>query len=404
MSVLVITRTRHICGVLYYLSRRRLPSQKSDITSLERKAHLIQQLKMCQAFSATGADVQFVSPGTATPPWDFVSAYYGLSTEFDLKAARTPSVNYNFPNYPIPDADDLAVTFWLFYMVLSRGFDPGDVVYSRNLTPTRQLLRALDWTNLGNDISVWFEQHQVDRGAGARFYDRLDGVVCISERQEQRLHKNSPVDEGKTFVAHDGVDLDAYRGISTEAARSRLGIDRNELIVMYTGHLYPSKGVETLVRAAASFDANCYIVGGNPEDISRIKVETEIPDTVTFTGFVPPAKIPLYQMSADVLVATVADDTGAREFFSPLKIFEYMAAGKPLVVSRKPAYEEVLADGWNGLFVDPGSVPALAEAIEQLLSDPALRREFGRQAHSDAARYGWTVRARRILNEIAARV
>lgn len=217
------------------------------------------------------------------------------------------------------------------------------------------------------------------------------------------MHRDIPIDEQKTFVAHDGVDLDAYREISTDEARARLDFDRNERIVMYTGHLYPSKGVETLVQAAATFDASCYIVGGNPEDISRIKAETEVPDNVTFTGFVPPARIPLYQLSADILVATVADDTGGHEFFSPLKIFEYMAAGKPLVVNRKPAYEEVLTDGQNGSFVEPDSVSRLAEAIERLLSDPALRRDLGRQARSDAAQYGWNVRARRIVNEIATR-
>lgn len=379
--------------MLYYLSSTRLPS---------KKAHVIQQLNMCQAFSAVGENCLFVSPrnGHEDSSWETISEHYGLSSEFELLTVPSPSKNYRFPNVPYaPSFDDQLVTAWLLYQYSTGAIGPGDVLYSRNLHPTRYLLRVLDRLGIGDELTVWFEQHQVDRETTAAFYERLDGVVCISERMKRRLVRDRPVDPDDVLAVHDGVDLTAYARLSTETARRQLGIDANERVVMYTGHLYPSKDVERLVRAAAGLDATCYVVGGYPEDVSRIRDEVPIPDNVTFTGFVPPSEVPVYQAAADVLVATVAADPEL-EYVSPLKLFEYMAAGKPIVVSRKPDYEEVLTHGENALFVEPESTPELETAVETLLSDPGLRDALGRRARVDVERYGWTARARRILGAI----
>jgi len=394
--------------VLYYVLRRRLPAGESDIGRSERKAHVIQQLRMCEAFAAAGEDVRLVFPGENGASWEFLADYYGLSTRFELTPVSPLSQNYNFPNYPVPATDNGALGGWLLYAALSGAFEPGDVVYSRSLHAMRYFTAARKWGAFGDGVAVWFEQHQIDReiddrlvGSTADFYDQLDGVVCISETQREAVRRAQPVDPEKLFVAHDGVDRSAYEGLSAAAARERVGIPPDEAVVMYTGHLYPSKGVETLVRAAGEFDADarCYVVGGYEQDISRIAAEERVPENVTFTGFVPPSEVPLYQLSADVLVATVAADPDT-DYFSPLKLFEYMAAGVPIVASRKGAYEEVLTDGQTALFVPPGAVPDLADAVDRLLSDPELRADLGRRAREHVEQYDWRVRARRILAAI----
>lgn len=395
--------------MLYYPSRRRLPGTESEMGKVHRMANTIQQLKMCQAFASIGEDVCYVSPGDGSddPSWETISEYYGLSSRFALKTVPAPSTNYDLPSFPIPDVNDQILTYWLVYAYLSGEFDAGDSIFSRTLRPIRYFLQFREWFGSDDGISVWFEQHQIDRGTsemvlGDRFYEQLDGLVCISERQKRKIVETQSVDPDKIFVAHDGVDLAAYEDLSMERARERIGLDFDRPVVMYTGHLYPSKGVETLVQAAADFDAHCYIVGGYEEDISRIRSETAVPDNVTFTGFVPPAQIPLYQTAADVLVATVAKDAET-DYFSPLKLFEYMAAGKPIVVSRKPEFEEVLTDGENAVFVEPGAVIELAKTVDGLLSEPSVRTELGRQAKDEAKQYDWGVRAQRILTEIRAR-
>lgn len=379
-----------------------------DMSDQLQRAHAIQQLRMCEAFADCGVEVSFVSPKTTgkTPSWDVVSEFYGLSSEFELRGVPAPSKNYTFPNYPIPDTEAQAVTSWLIYSYLTGRFDEGDVIFSRNLRPTRQFLAFLDLIGGGDSISIWFAQHMVDRGLDdlpldIDFYGQLDGIVCLSARQKQRMIETHSIPPEKLLTAHDGVNVGAYTEISKRDARRQLGYDPDEQIVMYTGHLYPGKDVETMVQAASDIDAKCVVVGGYDTDISRIKSECAVPENVVFEGFVSPGEIPTYQTAADVLVATMAADPG-EDYFSPLKLFEYMAAGNPMVVSRKLDFEEVLSHGQNTLFVEPGSATDLADALTQLLSDPDLRERLAEQARADVHRYDWRARAERLLSAFSA--
>jgi len=360
-------------------------------------------MDMCREFAASGEDVTFVSPRSGGRPLDWEEAS-------DYTDSRTSSSSLLFRLFRrtdrflplVPNTDSQAVTYWLLWKYLSGGFERGDVLYSRNLYPTRFSLWILDELGIEKKIPVWFEQHQVDQDTNVGFYDRLDGVVCVSECMKRRLVQTRPVDATDVLVAHDSVDLEAYEGLSTESGRTQLRIDPDERIVMYTGHLYPAKDVERLVRAAREFDATCYVVGGYPEDVSRIRDEETIPENVVFTEFVPPSQIPVYQTAADLLAVTVARDLDM-EYFSPLKLFEYMATGKPIVVSRKPGYEEVLTHGENALFVEPEPTAEISDAVTTLFSDPDLRADLAEQVGRDIARYGWRVRAKRILNAIDGR-
>jgi glycosyltransferase involved in cell wall biosynthesis len=116
---------------------------------------------------------------------------------------------------------------------------------------------------------------------------------------------------------------------------------------MYTGHLYRGKGVETLVEAAKRLNINVYCVGGYDKDINRVKQKVGHPDNVTFTGFVDPAEIPVYQTAADILIAPYTEDS--RPWVSPLKLFEYMGAGRPIVASNREVLQEILTDGKNAV-------------------------------------------------------
>jgi glycosyltransferase involved in cell wall biosynthesis len=164
---------------------------------------------------------------------------------------------------------------------------------------------------------------------------------------------------------------------------------------MYTGHLYSPKGVEVLVDAASDLDATVYVVGGYQDDIQRVRDVTTA-DNVVFTGFIDPAKIPVYQCAADALVAPYT--TNARDYLSPLKLFEYMAAGRPIVASNLDILREVLDDGSNALLVPPEDASALAEALSTVLKDDELAATLSATARSDADQYTWDQRASDILS------
>ena len=393
--------------MLYYLSRRRLPSDGDDVTQVQKMANSIQKLRMCQGFAANDEEVCYVCPrnGEKEPSWESLSEYYGLSSEFDIRTVPAPDTNHNFPL--IPDTDDQSLLAWLLYAYASGVFDEGDIIYTRTLQPARYFLQIREWLGGDDDISFWFEQHQIERDIDGPildkdFYKQMDGLVCISEKQKEAMVEAHPIDREKIYVHHDGVDLRSYENRTKTGAREDLGMELNEDIVMYTGHLYPEKDVETLVKAAKHFEEQCIIVGGYPDDISRIKSNITVPDNVTFTGFVPPSEIPLYQTAADVLVATVGANNDT-DYFSPLKLFEYMAAGKPMVVSRKPEFEEILSHQESALMVKPESVSEMAEAINRCLDDANLGMQLGQRARERVDQYDWRVRAQNILTDIRTR-
>jgi glycosyltransferase involved in cell wall biosynthesis len=108
-----------------------------------------------------------------------------------------------------------------------------------------------------------------------------------------------------------------------------------------------------------------------------------------FTGLVAHAEVPRLLAAADVAVVPYPPmETDL--WLSPLKLFEYLAAGKAVIASAVGQLTEVIQDGSNGLLVPPGDVPAMAAALERLLGDSALRSQLGQQAREDAVRkHSW---------------
>jgi glycosyltransferase involved in cell wall biosynthesis len=94
-----------------------------------------------------------------------------------------------------------------------------------------------------------------------------------------------------------------------------------------------------------------------------------------------------------VLVLPNIRSTISERYTSPLKLFDYLAAGRAIVASDLPAIREVLTAEYNALLVEPGRADLLAAALSRLDADPALRLRLSRQAFDDAARYGWDARA-----------
>jgi glycosyltransferase involved in cell wall biosynthesis len=144
-------------------------------------------------------------------------------------------------------------------------------------------------------------------------------------------------------------------------------------------------------------------VGGRPEDIAAWKQRVES-DNITFTGFIPNRDLPLYQAAADILLMpyshSIMGSSGTADsasVASPMKMFEYMAAGRAIVSSDLPVIREVL-DEKNAVFCEPDDAGEWRTAIESLLTNQAQRISLGNQARSDVQSYTWLSRAERILN------
>ena len=181
--------------------------------------------------------------------------------------------------------------------------------------------------------------------------------------------------------------------------------------VVYAGQLYPWKGVDVLIEAMTHLpDARLTVIGGLTEAGGRARdLDTHraharrlrLEQRVTFTRFVPLPRIRAMLSRASVGVVPLPDRLMSRLFTSPLKLFDYMAAGVPVVASDLPAIREVIADGVNGILVPPGDPEALAQGIRRLLDDPALAERLRRRALEDVAAFTWDRRAARIIEAVA---
>jgi glycosyltransferase involved in cell wall biosynthesis len=173
-------------------------------------------------------------------------------------------------------------------------------------------------------------------------------------------------------------------------------------IIGYAGHLYPWKGADLVIEAVAALkETRGLIVGGHDRepDLARAQAFADDLDClsrITFAGLIPPAEVAARLRECAVLVLPNPASAISREFTSPLKLFEYMASGRPIVASDLPSLREVLRHDENALLAEPGNPQALVAAIERIRQDPALGERLSRQALEDVRGYTWARRAERL--------
>jgi glycosyltransferase involved in cell wall biosynthesis len=147
------------------------------------------------------------------------------------------------------------------------------------------------------------------------------------------------------------------------------------------------------------------LVGGAPEPQSRLEElarALHVSERVQFTGPVPPPTRWRYLAEASACALPLTRSVFGQAFSSPLKLFEYMAAARPIVASDVPVIREILVDGHNALLVPPEDPAAWAAALERLSADPALATRLATQAASDARSYTWEGRGERIASFLEA--
>jgi len=160
--------------------------------------------------------------------------------------------------------------------------------------------------------------------------------------------------------------------------------------------------VDLVIEAVAALpDSRALIVGGHEQepDLARVKAFAEqlnCASRVTFTGLLPPSQVATRLRECDVLTLPNPASALSNAFTSPLKLFEYMASGRPIVASDLPAIREVLRDGENAVLVAPGDPQALVGGVQRIKEDVALGARLARQAREDVRQFTWARRAERL--------
>jgi glycosyltransferase involved in cell wall biosynthesis len=216
----------------------------------------------------------------------------------------------------------------------------------------------------------------------------------------------------KIRVLPDGVDLSLFAKLpSRDACRGRLGLPVDRVIIGYVGRfrtMEMEKGIPELVRAMAAIppvagkEPLLLCVGGPMEAVptyEEIARQHGLPTHyLRFVDRVPNTDVPLWIRACDVVTMPYYWNEHYAYFMSPLKLFEYMAAGVPIVSSDLPAICEVLRHGENAWLVTPGDAKALADGIYRVLSDSPLAERMAQQARREAQNYSWNARASAVID------
>jgi len=210
----------------------------------------------------------------------------------------------------------------------------------------------------------------------------------------------------KLELLPDGVDLSAFAiSDSKLAARTRAGLPADRKIVLYTGRLSDWKGVDVLVKSAKLLpeQVRIVIVGGlegEPQQLQQLVAEQGVEGRVDIREFVSHSEVPHLLKAADVLVIPNKPTSRlSTHHTSPLKLFEYMAAERPIVVSDLPSMREIVDDE-SAVLVAAGDPEALARGLVRALDGGPEIDKLVVVARQRVARYSWDQRAKHVIETL----
>jgi glycosyltransferase involved in cell wall biosynthesis len=203
-----------------------------------------------------------------------------------------------------------------------------------------------------------------------------DKIVVLSEWSKLRLNQLGGIPLSKIIVSPSGTDTDLFRPLSKEQCCTRLGLDPSFSYVGFVGSFFLHQGIDILIDSAQSVLARCtearfLLVGDGPMmDTWKQKVNHQgLGHAFVFSGHVPYQNVPEYIGVMDICVAPHRKDTNQA---SPVKIFDYMACGRPIVASDIEVIREIIGDSRCALLVPPDSPDHLSVAITSLIEDDKL--------------------------------
>lgn len=369
---------------ILYIANSRIPTEK---------AHGLQIMKTIEAFLETGQDVTLLIPRRKNPIKERVESFYNLRKM--PKMVYVPNLftvfesRLNFFYFP------LQRFFFTLYSLVFGLLSKADVVYSREITISFFL------SFFGKNIV--FEDHEPKkkfRFLYNFFIRHINKKVIVASNLVQ-LYEKAGVAKGSYVVAPNGVDLLEFDSIQPD---KHLWSDLPaKKVVLYVGHFYEWKGVYTLLSAAKSIDASVILIGGSGKWLTGVQkyIKDQNLKNVFVFAFMSHDKIIAYMKSADVLVLpNTAKEERSSLYTTPIKLFEYMASGVPIVASNLKSFAPYVRDKVNAVLFEPDNSQDLSEKISFILKNTENGKVLAMQAHSDASKYTWRRRASTILEFI----
>jgi glycosyltransferase involved in cell wall biosynthesis len=367
---------------LVYLAHSIIPS---------RHANSVHVMKMCQALAAASHEVRLVVPKSPAEEEavEDIFEFYGVDYTFAVQKVLYPSMRGQTTVAALHAACHIAVC-------------RPDLIYSRAFDLCDRVCRVVP-------RPFALEAHAaLDESFHSRFRRMLKNprfrkLVVISQALSFWFVKTFPELEGRITIAPDAAD-------QPNASCMPMSLKRNDrLVAGYCGQLFAGKGIKTIVDLARALpDIDFHVVGGDDALFAEWRNRVGSLDNLIFHGFQPNPIAMRYVAAFDVALAPYQErvtiyggEKDIAPWMSPLKLFEYMSFGKPIICSDLPVLREILQDGRNALLCAPDDLKAWISALRRL-SDASGRARLGDAARDDFEReYSWRRRADRIIAAIA---
>lgn len=366
----------------------------SDSMIPSKRANSVHVMHMCNAFHKNGHEVILYGLGKRSQNFQETRKWYGVENfKIDLTSLRIPKFTLR----------------WHAQRILRRvRKEKPDLIFGRSLFGSSLLAER--------GFNVLFETHDPLRTMNGQQKKalfkmlrsgHLQGIVVLSEALKQILLEEIPelkaenvlaVHDGATVRNHQDYVLDSYKWPCKPGTRAQVG---------YLGTISPGRGIEMILDLAKKNpDQDFHIVGGTKDDLTELGLNPEsASENLYFHGFVSPDNAAIARKKCDVLLAPYQESITLRsgkntvDYMSPLKIFEYMEAGKAIICSDLPVLREVLESDSNCLFCGPESLASWNDALKKLVQNKELRQNLGKKAREDVmVKYNWSLRAKSILN------
>lgn len=359
---------------------------------------LLQVFSMCTAFATAGYKVTLAmqkNEGFENNAEEFINNSFKSGINFEIKSWNQKSKNLFLNRFMVKRS-----------IVQIAKHNKPDMIFSRDSF----ILNALTKIN----VPLIYESHNSRLHTGHAILNNFlekrllraaqsPNFKCFFTISEalSKYWEQKGVPQRKLFAWHDGFQASLFeKHIDKNTAKLKLNLPIDKTIVTYAGGLYPNRDIENIVYLAKYFpDVEFLVIGGpekNRQYFQRVSQE-KLVSNINFMGYVGHNLIPYYLYASDILLALWSSKVSTINYCSPLKIFEYMAAGRTIVAHDFPTIREVLENEKDSILCEPDNLDSLKSALGKALIEQNTSN-YGKVARDKAFKlYSWDNRVAKLL-------
>jgi len=369
---------------IYYIAHCRFPSER---------AHAVQIAKMVEAMRLLGADVELVVPKRKNKITKTAKDFYGLKTEIPVHYVKVFDL-YRFGR--------------VGYLLSGISFIISYLLFFHSRKSERFSLYTIDMDQFSfigvSFLGVPFTMEVHDAKKYGWFFNRMfvraQKILTINNIIKKELVENFKLPPEKILVHPNGIDIELFsQEVDKGAWRTRWNIELDKPLILYVGKCYDWKGLDIFDEALKALpDANFAFVGCTKEEVEKVTGKKSDYHNALYFGQQPYADMPKWMKSADILLVI---GTKKNEYSylhtSPMKLFEYLPTGVPILAVGTPAVKDQVTES-EVFFYEPDDAKSFISQIRKILDDKTLAQKVAVNAKISAQKFSWMVRARSVLS------